>query len=103
MVRFRLRLGGTGLVLAALGVLATGCGGSSSSDSATPAATGFAAYSACLARNGVTLAQRSAEPGRTPGAAGRPSSRPSDQAGGGGQPGGAQPGGGFGGGLSSQA
>lgn len=100
MVRYRMRIGGTGLVLAALGVLAAGCGGSSSDTTPASNETGFAAYTACLAKNGVTLAVNSAGPGRSPGASGRPSGRPSNrpsgQAGGGQQGGGQQGGGGFG-------
>jgi hypothetical protein len=91
-VRYRMRICGTGLVLAAIGLLAAGCGGSSGA-AATPAPTdqtGFAAYSACMAKNGVTLPQNGAGPGRTPGAGGRPSGRPS------GGPAGGRPGGGFG-------
>src|SRR3977135_2919520 len=55
-VRYRMRIYGTGLVLAAIGLLAAGCGGSSGA-AATPEQTGFAAYSACMAKNGVTLPQ----------------------------------------------
>ena len=84
-----------------MAIVAAGCG----SPSEAPAAAGqggFEVYIACLAENGVTLAQNGAGAGqRTPGAfpsgapSGRPSGRPS------GAPGG--PGGGFGGGFGSQA
>jgi len=84
MVRYRMRIGGTGLVLAALGVLAAGCGGSSNTPAAASEETGYAAYTACLAKNGVTLAANSARPSRSAGASARPSNRPSGQAGGGG-------------------
>jgi hypothetical protein len=105
-VRYRMRIGGTGLVLAAFGVLAAGCGGTSD----TPAASdqpGFAAYTACLAKNGVTLTQNSAGPGGGVGASGRPegraSTRPSGEPGMG-QPGGSGlGGGGVGGGFSTAA
>jgi hypothetical protein len=88
-VRYRMRIYGTGLVLAAIGLLAAGCGGSSGAAgaAATPEQTGFAAYSACMAKNGVTLPQNNGGQSRSPGA-GRPSARPSGQAGGGRQGGG---------------
>jgi hypothetical protein len=98
-----MRLSGVSLCLAAVGALAAGCGGSSGDATTPAAATGFEAYTACLAQNGVTLPQTSRSPGtgqRSPGASGRP--RPSGSVGdgqaGGGQQGGGGQGGGFGGG-----
>jgi hypothetical protein len=83
-VRNRIRLGGLLLGVAAVAALAPGC----TSSSGTPTndangQTGLAAYTACLAKNGVTLPSALAD--RTPGASrsafprasGRPSTRPS--------------------------
>jgi len=97
-VGYRMRLGGLSLSVAALGVLAAACGGSTPNATSTPGAqpsgNGFAAYTACLGQNGVTLPQTTRSPGA--GRSGRPSARPS---GGGGQGGGfGGGGGGFGGG-----
>ena len=94
-MRNRNRLAAIVLGAAGVAALAAGC---SSGSTPTPAAngqTGLAAYTACLARNGVTLP--SAGVGRSPGAgrSGFPSTRPSTRPSGGG---------GFGGGaFSSQA
>jgi hypothetical protein len=88
MVRFGMRFAGTGLVLAALGLLAAGCGGSPNAAPAAPTGpTGFAAYTACLARNGVTLPSNT-RPSRGPGGSGRPPGQAGGGPGGGGQRGG---------------
>jgi hypothetical protein len=80
----------------ALGGLAAGCGGSSATPpaSAPSGANGFAAYTECLAKNGVVLPSASANPRGTRNGT-RPSTRPSDRPSGGTGNGGG--GGGFGG------
>jgi hypothetical protein len=99
-----MRIGGTALVLSALGLLAAGCGSGSANPSTAPTTeTGFAAYTACLAKNGVTLPSNSAGPGGAGRASGRPSGRPSGGPSGSPRAGGFGGGGFGGGGLSTQA
>jgi len=90
-----LRIGALLLGAAAVAGLAAGCGGSSGTPPANAAGNGgngFAAYTECLARNGVVLPSFSANPraDRTGGV--RPSNRPSTR-----PSGGTGNGGGFGG------
>jgi hypothetical protein len=95
-VRNRIRRGGLALAAVTVGALVAGCG---SSPASAPAASNdssggdaFAAYTACLQRNGVTLPTR----GPRPSGSGSPRPRPSGT--------GRAPGGGFGGGfLGTQA
>ena len=92
----RHRMRWTALVFGAVAVggLAAGCGGSSGTPpaSAPSGANGFAAYTECLAKNGVVLPSESGNPrgGNGTRSSTRPSARPSGGTGGGG-------GGGFGG------
>jgi len=89
-----MRMGALLLGAAAVAGLAAGCGGSSGTPPANAAANGgngFAAYTQCLARNGVVLPSASARADRTGGV--RPSNRPSTR-----PSGGTGNGGGFGGG-----
>ena len=93
----RMRVGALLLGAAAVAGLAAGCGGSSGTPPANAAANGgngFAAYTECLAHNGVVLPSSSANPraDRTGGV--RPSNRPSTR-----PSGGTGNGGGFGGGF----
>ena len=91
-----MRIGALLLGAAAVAGLAAACGGSSATPPANAGANGgnnaFAAYTECLAKNGVVLPSASARPDRTGGVrpSNRPSTRPSGGTGGGG--------GGFGGG-----
>lgn len=92
----RMRIGALLLGAAAVAGLAAACGGSSATPPANAAGNGgngFAAYTQCLARNGVVLPSSSANPraDRTGGV--RPSNRPSAR-----PSGGTGNGGGFGGG-----
>jgi hypothetical protein len=108
MLSNRMRVGATGLVLAGLGLLAAACGGSPDGGTPTPASSenAFAAYTDCLAKNGVTLPSGAAGDARGgPRASGRPSGRPTARPSG--SPGRSFGAGGFGGGglggLSSAA
>lgn len=93
-MRHRLRWGALLVGAATVAGLAAACGGSSAAPPANADAGGnaFAAYTQCLARNGVVLPSASANPraGRTGGV--RPSARPSAR-----PSGGTGSGGGFGG------
>jgi len=94
-VGHRMRIGALLLGAAAVAGLAAACGGSSATPPANAAANGgngFAAYTECLAKNGVVLPSASANPraNRTGGV--RPSNRPSAR-----PSGGTGNGGGFGG------
>jgi hypothetical protein len=88
-VRHRTRMLALLVGAAAVAGLAAGCGGSSAAPPANAAGgNGFAAYTQCLARNGVVLPSLSANPraDRTGGVrpSGRPSNRPSGGTGNGG-------------------
>jgi hypothetical protein len=90
-----MRIGALLLGAAAVAGLAAACGGSSATPPANAAANGgnaFAAYTECLAKNGVVLPSASARPDRSGGV--RPSNRPSAR-----PSGGTGNGGGFGGGF----
>lgn len=110
IVRYRMRVGGVVLSVAAIATFAAGCGGSDSTNDTSNSSgqNGFQAYLSCLSQNGVTINMPSGGPGMgnggangTPGAfpsdrpsgqpSGQPSTRPSGGANGG-------QGGGFGGG-----
>jgi hypothetical protein len=92
-VRHRIRWGTLLLGAAAVAGLAA-CGSSGTPAAATPTdgTNGFAAYTQCLARNGVVLPSFTPNPSRSARPSGRPSARPSGDTG---NRGGA--GGGFGG------
>jgi hypothetical protein len=77
----RMRVGASVLIALAVGALAIAC--SSGSGTPTPAANaqssaGFAAYTACLAQNGVTLPSRGAGNGQFRSARPRPSLSPGE-------------------------
>ena len=100
----RMRIGALLLGAAAVAGLAAACGGSSATPPANAAGNGgnnaFAAYTECLAKNGVVLPSASARPDRTGGV--RPSNRPSARPSGGTGNGGGFGGGGFGGFFGNQ-
>lgn len=102
-MRHRMRWGGLLLGAAAVaGLAACGSSGSPAAASNADGANGLAAYTQCLARNGVVLPSFTPNPSRSARAGGRPSARPS---GGTGNGGGGNGGGGFGGafGFGDQA
>jgi len=103
-VGHRMRIGALLLGAAAVAGLAAACGGSSATPPANAAGNGgnnaFAAYTECLAKNGVVLPSASARPDRTGGV--RPSNRPSARPSGGTGNGGGFGGGGYGGFFGNQ-